>query len=85
MGKHLKRTQGPWPGASMSVRRLDQHCPAAKTTIGANTFFDVSEWRRRPLPIMSLSTGAIIILRAAYYVTSTTNGLQRIIIVVINY
>lgn len=47
--------QGPWPGASVSARRLDQHCPAAKTTVGAIRIFDVSEWRRRPLPIMSLS------------------------------
>jgi hypothetical protein len=45
LGKHflIKCAQGPWPGASVSVRRLDQHCPAAKTTIGANRFFDVSE------------------------------------------
>lgn len=34
VGKTFKNAlQGPWPGpTSVSVRRLDQHCPAAKTT-----------------------------------------------------
>jgi len=101
LGKHLKRARSlARPGAacaSVSMRRLDQHCPAAaETTIGASTFFDVSEWRRRPLPITSLSHNNnnnflllyyyIVILRCnAHSVSRQRTAYTRVIIAVASY